>query len=384
MTGDYLARVTGAAAPVGGLEGKIIKVDGTRAWINLGASSGIKVGDHFNIISIGEALIDPDTGKKLGADEHQTGSGAVVEVQPEFAIMSFTGKAIAKDTSANRSGIALRLRSIAGHRRGQEFVFSGPRVRIGRSRDNDLILPDRDRPVSSSHHAEALLDASGAWWIVDTDSSNGTRVNDVVVARHRLQNGERLTLGDEQFVVALAGERAWRLFGISAVAVVLGLIAIYEVVERRSAPFEGVAAVAAHSVFLIAIDEGNTRSIVGTGFAVGADGRIATNAHVAAELERRGAVSAAPAGARALAVQGDDVRSAPDRIVPRSRPIGGRGVCERMSRFCGSMTVRRSFHSRSPTRPFWREPFEGRRLRRLVSRPSPRMRHIRAAVCRST
>ncbi len=84
--------------PAGGLEGKIIKVDGARAWINLGASAGIKVGDKFNVISVGEALIDPDTGKTLGADEQQTASGAVVEVQPEFAIMSFSGKASAKDT----------------------------------------------------------------------------------------------------------------------------------------------------------------------------------------------------------------------------------------------------------------------------------------------
>ena len=29
----------------------------------------------------------------------------------------------------------LRLRAVAGARRGQEFIFSGPRVRIGRSRD---------------------------------------------------------------------------------------------------------------------------------------------------------------------------------------------------------------------------------------------------------
>ena len=97
-TGDNLARIMTAAGPVGGLAGKIIKTDGDRAWINLGATSGIKVGDKFNIISIGEALIDPDTGKTLGADERQIGSGAVVEVQPEFAIMSFSGKANAKDT----------------------------------------------------------------------------------------------------------------------------------------------------------------------------------------------------------------------------------------------------------------------------------------------
>jgi curli biogenesis system outer membrane secretion channel CsgG len=95
--GDYLARVSSAATP-GALEGKVIKVDGDRAYINLGASSGIKMGDTFNIINVGEALIDPDSGKKLGADEKQIGSGSVTEVQAEFAVITFTGKAAAKDT----------------------------------------------------------------------------------------------------------------------------------------------------------------------------------------------------------------------------------------------------------------------------------------------
>ena len=97
LTADYLAKVSSAAAP-GLVEGKVIKVDGTRAYINLGASSGIKVGDSFNIFNVGEALIDPDTGRKLGAEEKQIGSGAVVEVQAEFAVMNITGKAAAKDT----------------------------------------------------------------------------------------------------------------------------------------------------------------------------------------------------------------------------------------------------------------------------------------------
>jgi curli biogenesis system outer membrane secretion channel CsgG len=97
-TGEYLARVTGAATPAGGIEGKIIKVEGNKAYINLGASSGIKMGDKFNVISVGEALVDPDTGAKLGASEKQTGNGAVVEVQDKFAIIEFTGAATAKDT----------------------------------------------------------------------------------------------------------------------------------------------------------------------------------------------------------------------------------------------------------------------------------------------
>jgi curli biogenesis system outer membrane secretion channel CsgG len=93
---EYLARVTSAAA-ASGVEGKIIKVEGDRAWINLGALSGIKLGDKFAVYTVGEALIDPDTGAKLGADERKTGNGSVVEVQSKFAVISFTGAAKAKD-----------------------------------------------------------------------------------------------------------------------------------------------------------------------------------------------------------------------------------------------------------------------------------------------
>jgi hypothetical protein len=98
VTGEYLARVSGAATPAGGLEGKIIKVEGNKAYINLGSSSGIKVGDKFGVFNVGEALVDPDTGAKLGAPEKKTGDGSVVEVQDKYAIIQFTGAANAKDT----------------------------------------------------------------------------------------------------------------------------------------------------------------------------------------------------------------------------------------------------------------------------------------------
>jgi curli biogenesis system outer membrane secretion channel CsgG len=96
-TGEYLARISDAAA-AGGVEGRIIKVEGNRAWINLGALAGIKVGDKFNVFNTGEALIDPDTGAKLGTDERQTGNGAIIEVQSKYAVINFTGAAKPKDT----------------------------------------------------------------------------------------------------------------------------------------------------------------------------------------------------------------------------------------------------------------------------------------------
>jgi curli biogenesis system outer membrane secretion channel CsgG len=66
---------------------------GTRAYINVGAAAGIKVGDKFKIFSKGEDLIDPATGMNLGAVETETGSGVVVEVQDRFAIIELTGTA---------------------------------------------------------------------------------------------------------------------------------------------------------------------------------------------------------------------------------------------------------------------------------------------------
>jgi hypothetical protein len=97
VAGEYLARISDAAAALG-VEGRIIKVEGNRAWINLGSLSGIKVGDKFNVFNTGEALIDPDTGAKLGTDERQTGNGAIIEVQSKYAVINFTGAAKPKDT----------------------------------------------------------------------------------------------------------------------------------------------------------------------------------------------------------------------------------------------------------------------------------------------
>jgi len=86
-----------AGGAMGGTEGKIIKVEGNRAWINMGSASGIQVGDRYIVLSVGDALIDPDTGQVLGVDESETGEGEVVDVKDRFAIMTFTGAAMAKD-----------------------------------------------------------------------------------------------------------------------------------------------------------------------------------------------------------------------------------------------------------------------------------------------
>jgi curli biogenesis system outer membrane secretion channel CsgG len=97
-----LARIGPGTGPASGLEGRIAKVDGNRAWLNIGSASGVKVGDKFTLFSTGDAIVDPDTGQTLGSDEKETGSGAVTDVQERFSIITFTGAAKVKDTARKR------------------------------------------------------------------------------------------------------------------------------------------------------------------------------------------------------------------------------------------------------------------------------------------
>ena len=213
----------------------------------------------------------------------------------------------------------LRLRFATGARRGEELIFPGPRVRVGRSRDNTLVLTDSDAPLSSGHHAEAILDR-GAWWIVDSGSTNGTFVNGLAVTRHRLAKGDTISFGDDRFIVS-GVRRGWVAPAITiAVAAAVAVTATMATRRRTPVPYEAVAARAARSVYAVIIEQSGRRAVVGTAFAVSADGQLATNAHVAELLRLRGAVkeaiaddvAAAKGGRgpstgdlRALAIRGD-------------------------------------------------------------------------------
>ena len=97
LTAEYLDKVSSAAGAGAGIDLRVVKVDGNRAYINVGATSGIKVGDTFRVFKRGEELVDPATGAKLGAEEKQTGTGVVTEVNEKFSIMTLTGTAGAGD-----------------------------------------------------------------------------------------------------------------------------------------------------------------------------------------------------------------------------------------------------------------------------------------------
>ncbi|HEY6643617.1 type VI secretion system-associated FHA domain protein TagH [Povalibacter sp.] len=105
--------------------------------------------------------------------------------------------------------MALKLRVISDHykalgkRSSQLFGVTGGR--IGRAQDNDWVLPDPDRYVSS-HHVKVSFRA-GKWVLEDT-STNGTFINGSDTAAslegpYALQDGDRLRLGDYELLVSI-------------------------------------------------------------------------------------------------------------------------------------------------------------------------------------
>jgi hypothetical protein len=200
----------------------------------------------------------------------------------------------------------LRLRFLHGQRRGEELSYSETRVAIGRSRDNDVVLPE-GQSTSSGHHAE-LTFKDGRWWIADLGSTNGTYVNEERLAsgeRRGLRNKDRLGFGGAPIlVVGLPGGMSWA--PIAGLALVLAIAALvgYRALDRVERGFGQATAGLANSVYLIAVDGEGGRRAVASAFAVSANGLLATTAHVAAELERRGAMSG-DGGIRAVALVTD-------------------------------------------------------------------------------
>ncbi len=105
--------------------------------------------------------------------------------------------------------MALKLRVISDHYKAlgkrSSRLFGVTGGRIGRAGDNDWILPDPDRYVSS-HHCKVEFRA-GQWVLEDT-STNGVFINGAdtpasVEGAYTLQDGDRLRLGDYEVLVSI-------------------------------------------------------------------------------------------------------------------------------------------------------------------------------------
>jgi tRNA A-37 threonylcarbamoyl transferase component Bud32 len=87
-----------------------------------------------------------------------------------------------------------RLSMRNGPLNGLRFTLHQDTTTIGRTDDNDLIIPDL---TVSRHHATLRFDGSH-WVVEDTQSANGTFVNDTRIRwPQKLVDGDRVRFGDE-------------------------------------------------------------------------------------------------------------------------------------------------------------------------------------------
>ena len=89
-------------------------------------------------------------------------------------------------------GATLAIRS-GGGRTGEVFEVGGDRerMRIGRSPDAEVFLDD----VTVSRDHAVLVRRSGAWFLDDSGSLNGTYVNRRRIESHKLEEGDELQIG---------------------------------------------------------------------------------------------------------------------------------------------------------------------------------------------
>ncbi len=92
-----------------------------------------------------------------------------------------------------------RLAAISGKLKGAIFTISEDEVVIGREIAANLCLPDAS--VSRRH---SLIEKNGERFVItDLESLNGTFINDVPVKTRTLEHGDRVRIGESQFLFLL-------------------------------------------------------------------------------------------------------------------------------------------------------------------------------------
>jgi type VI secretion system protein len=103
--------------------------------------------------------------------------------------------------------MSLKLRIVSDHHKAlgkrSSKLFGVTGGRIGRAQDNDWVLPDPDRYVSS-HHCKIVFRAGK--WILEDTSTNGVFINgsdapSSMDGPYSLLNGDRLRLGEYEIAV---------------------------------------------------------------------------------------------------------------------------------------------------------------------------------------
>src|SRR5262245_22217678 len=98
-----------------------------------------------------------------------------------------------------------KLVAIAGPLKGSSFPIVGGELVIGRDPQNNIAVND---PLVSRRHC-SIRNRGAEIQVADLESLNGTFVNGIPTREKTLEHGDRIKVGDSQFVFLLhedAGE----------------------------------------------------------------------------------------------------------------------------------------------------------------------------------
>ena len=85
-TKEAVEKVTDVLVKMNPLTGSVIKVSGDKAYINIGAVQGARVGDVYYAYKEGDLLVDPVTQDILGVEESEVAVLKVKTVQPSYCV----------------------------------------------------------------------------------------------------------------------------------------------------------------------------------------------------------------------------------------------------------------------------------------------------------
>ena len=129
--------------------------------------------------------------QKCGAFLGATGDIPAGETTEAYTVDDATGEMRPVDLDrVSSEGATLVIRS-GGGRGGETFPVDGERMTIGRNPDAEIFLDD----VTVSRDHAVLVRRSGAWYLDDSGSLNGTYVNRRRIDSHKLEDGDELQVG---------------------------------------------------------------------------------------------------------------------------------------------------------------------------------------------
>ena len=70
---------------------QVAQVSGSTLFVNVGQSSGLRIGDTMQIKRVAEKIVDPVTGAVLGVEEVTVGTATISEVKDQYAKATFSG-----------------------------------------------------------------------------------------------------------------------------------------------------------------------------------------------------------------------------------------------------------------------------------------------------